>query len=185
MTDIEFLLSLYGILLGFSLAEVLGGLARLVEARKSADSGKLLFGALGILLLVDVALFWSWMWDIREHVTVTVGTILFGLVVASFYYVAAYLAFPRVITSGTKLNRHFSDIKWWVLGPILAANALTLVGVLLLTRGRTWSAADYASEMIYFALVASALWPKNPKYVTTLLAGAIVVCVAYVVLVEF
>ena len=36
MTDFEFVFSLFGLLLGFSLVEVLGGMAKAIEAQRRA-----------------------------------------------------------------------------------------------------------------------------------------------------
>jgi hypothetical protein len=184
MSDVEFLLSLYGILLGLSLTEVLGGLARMVEARNHLCDGKLLMAILGVLLLIDVALFWSWIWEVREDIVVTVGTILAGLAIAGFYYIAAYLSFPRTIPEGTDLIAHFRLVKRWVLGPVVVANLVALPSIWLLTNGRGWGWADYVSEGLYILLIAAALFVSTPTRLAWLFTGAISICLLWVVAAE-
>jgi hypothetical protein len=72
MSPFEFVFSLVGLLLGLSLAEVLGGLAKAIKARRRAArtaAPPLLLGhlvpMLAIFLMLDIAGFWTYAWTVR------------------------------------------------------------------------------------------------------------------------
>ena len=73
MSDFEFIFALFGLLLGLSLAEVLGGLARAIENRLRPSSPArigLLTPLLGAFVILDLLSFWQAAWVVRETVGV-------------------------------------------------------------------------------------------------------------------
>ncbi len=87
MTAFEFYFSFFGLLLGFSVAEVTSGLANALSARRRARIGWLT-PMLALFILLDIASFWMFAWANREHLTIDWHTMFGGLVVAVTYYLA-------------------------------------------------------------------------------------------------
>lgn len=127
MTDFEFVFSLFSILLGLALSEVLRGFARVVEAGRRVRVGWPT-GLFAALVIADITLFWRVMWRAREEMPDTSAALFTGLFVSALYYFAAVLVFPSDATKRTELDSHFSEQKTKVLGCLFAANAIAYAG---------------------------------------------------------
>src|ERR1700750_2788563 len=84
----DFVFSLFGLLLGLSLAEVLGGLARTLKQRKAVRIGWLT-PLLGLLWMGDLASSWALAWSLRDSIPANFLTLVIGLFVTGLYYLAA------------------------------------------------------------------------------------------------
>jgi hypothetical protein len=168
MSPFEFVFSLLGLLLGLSLVEVLGGLARTLETRlrlsrrQQQDRGfriGLLTPLLGVFLMLDLISFWRAAWIARDHLPAT-GTGLFsGLLFTGSYYMAAHLVFPREIESEPDLDAHYFRVRRIVLA--------TVLGLLALQMGLWFSVPELAA---YFDKMPS-LWMKLGLFATLLIAA--------------
>lgn len=127
MTGFEFAFSLFGLLLGLCIAEVLGGLGRALEQREEVYIGWLT-PMLGVFVLFDLTTYWFALWIDRENVPITPITLLVGTAFAAAYYLAAYLIFPDDLKRHTDLDMHFMRVRRVVLGIQLAV--FTIQGVL-------------------------------------------------------
>lgn len=125
MTSFEFAFSLFGLLLGLSLASVLGGFARVLRARHKLRLG-LATPLLGLLLMIDLVTFWSNAWDLRDAIPPTFGALLYGTVIASVYYLAAELVFPDELEEWPDLDTYFLRHKGQVLIGVMVTNLLVL-----------------------------------------------------------
>lgn len=130
MSAFEFFFSFYGLLLGFSVAELVGGFARMLHERRKVRFG-LLTPLLAVFVAVDIATFWNQAWVIFRNAPYNYALLILGLVVASVFYVAATLVFPRDLKAGATLDEHFWAHRRLVLLSVLAAN-LTMAGVFIL-----------------------------------------------------
>jgi len=133
MSPFEFFFSFYGLLLGFSVAELVGGFARTLHDRREVRFG-LLTPLLAVFVAIDIATFWNQAWVIFRNAPYNYALLILGLVVASVFYVAATLVFPRHLKAGLDLDEHFWAHKRLVLLSVLAAN-LTMVVVYFLVGG--------------------------------------------------
>jgi hypothetical protein len=129
MDAFEFFFSFYGLLLGFSVAELVGGFARLLHERRAVKFG-LLTPMLALFVAVDIASFWNQAWVIFRPAPYNYALLILGLVVASTFYVAATQVFPRELKAGESLDDHFWSHRRLVLLSVLAAN-LVIVAVFL------------------------------------------------------
>lgn len=123
MSDFEFLFALFGLLLGLTLTEVLGGFARAIEA-VIRPSGKARIGwltpLLGLFVILDLLSFWRAAWTMRSFVTVSGIWILALTVFAGAYYLAAHLVFPRETDETVDFDAHFCKVRRIVIGVLLA-----------------------------------------------------------------
>jgi hypothetical protein len=123
MSPFEFVFSLFGLLLGLSLAEVLGGLARVLKQRKEVQLGWLT-PLLGLLVMLDLTSFWALAYDLRESIPANFLTLVIGLFVTGLYYLAATLVFPDDASKWPDLDDYYFRHKKQVLGGMLASRVL-------------------------------------------------------------
>ncbi|QNM83902.1 hypothetical protein H8M03_06230 [Sphingomonas sabuli] len=136
MSAFEFVFSLFGLLLGFSLVEVLGGLAKAIEAKVRPDKAGAepvrigwLTPLLGIFVMLDLVSFWGAAWIARDLVTAGPRIMLGGLVFAGSYYLAAHLVFPPDPRAERDLDQHYFRVRRIVFAT---------VGVLFLLQLAYW-----------------------------------------------
>lgn len=123
MSDFEFIFALFGLLLGLSLAEVLAGLARAIEAKLTKGAAVRigwLTPLLAAFVLLDLLSFWQAAWFNREVVVVSGRTLMAVMVFAGAYYLAASLVFPKTTGERTDFDDHFFRVRRIILGVMLA-----------------------------------------------------------------
>lgn len=123
MTSFEFVFSLFSILLGLALAQVLRGFADVVEAGARIRIGWPTF-LLALAAMADLTLFWRVVWEARGHMPDTSTALFVSLIISGLYYFAAVLVFPRKIAGRAELDSYFMAQKGKVLGCLLAANVI-------------------------------------------------------------
>ena len=141
MSAFEFFFSFYGLLLGLSVAELVGGFARVLHERQRVRFGWLT-PMLAIFVAMDVATFWSQAWTIFRGAPFNLSLLFAGLVVAGTFYVAASVTFPRVTAEGVS-DRIDLDEPFWahrrlVFTCVLVANlivATLFIGLASLNSG--------------------------------------------------
>jgi hypothetical protein len=131
MSDFDFIFSLFGLLLGFSLIEVLGGLAKVIEAQLRAvkvgpatpDAPRFRAGwltpLLGLFVMLDVISFWGSAWVARGQIVYAGPAVLGGLGFAGSYYIAAHLVFPTEKADWADLDAHYFRVRRAVFGALL------------------------------------------------------------------
>jgi hypothetical protein len=127
LNEFEYVLTLFGLLLGLALTEALSGLARAIKARKRTRVGWPT-AMLGMLVACDVVTFWAYGWFMREEVKATWPTVFAGFVVTGIYFVAASLIFPAAPEDDH--DAHFAENYRLVLGGFLLCN-MALLGWLV------------------------------------------------------
>jgi hypothetical protein len=139
MSQFEFIFSLYSLLLGLSLVELLSGMGRTVKARlqigQEAEAGYRigwLTPLLGLFVMLDLLSFWSAAWATRDIVAVSGAWMMGTMLFASAYYLAAHLVFPETIPENGDLDPHYFHIRRVVMA---------ILGVLLILQ-----LAFYASQ---------------------------------------
>lgn len=126
MSEFEFIFALFGLLLGLSIVEVLGGLARAIEARlRPGATVRIgwLTPLLGIFVLLDLLSFWQAAWFTRSVIGVSSEALMAVTIFASAYYLAAHLVFPRDPAEHGNLDAHYFRVRRIVLGAMLALMA--------------------------------------------------------------
>lgn len=178
MSALEFFFSFYGLLLGLSVAELVGGFARLLHERHRVRFGWLT-PLLALFVALDLATFWNQAWRFFRGAPFNPALLLIGLVIAATFYVAASITFPRVTAEGVEtridLDDHFWTHRSVVFGCVLAANAMVwiLLGLLALADP-DWAAFWTPRLLIGVAIFAigtatAAFAPSRPVVVAALL----------------
>jgi len=166
MSAFEFVFSLFGLLLGLSLAEVLGGLARVLKQRKEVQLGWLT-PLLGLLVMLDLTSSWALAYAIRDAIPATFLALVIGLFCTGLYYLAATLVFPDDISKWPDLDDYYFRHKRQVLGGMLASRVLARAAQFALgTAG--W---DYFPAFAAFVVLAlAAMFAKGPRLNLAILA---------------
>ena len=127
MSQFEFIFSLYSLLLGLSLVELLSGLGRTVKARLHVDEEAMagyrigwLTPLLGLFVMLDLLSFWGAAWAVRDIIAVSGGWMMGTMLFASAYYLAAHLVFPESIPKNGNLDPHYFHVRRIVLGMLFA-----------------------------------------------------------------
>ncbi len=123
MSDFEFIFALFGLLLGLSIAEILGGFARAIELRLQPDSTVRigwLTPLLGVFVLLDLLSFWQAAWTVRDVVGVSGKALMAVTLFAGTYYLAARLTFPRDLKGSGDYDAHFLRVRRIVIGMMAA-----------------------------------------------------------------
>ena len=128
MTAFEFIFPLFGLLVGLTYTEMLAGLARALKSRRRVKIGWLV-PLLGVLILINLTMFWYGAWQMRHVAIPTSGTLLITLLIGGTYYLAASLVFPNVEDGGADLGGHFFRIRKQSLIAIAFCNLLGLAVV--------------------------------------------------------
>jgi hypothetical protein len=147
MSNFEFVFSLLAILLGLALAEVLGGLARVVKRKPRLRIGWGM-GLLTAWAIFEIVLFWRVAWRSRDNLPDTSPALLAGFAITALYYFAGALLWPEGLERRDSLDEYFMEQKGKVIGALLAANTLAY-GLRPLIMGKaSWAYMawfDYAS----------------------------------------
>lgn len=169
MSAFEFVFSLFGLLLGFSLVEVLSGLVRTMKLRGTVRIGWLT-PLLGLFVMVDLTSFWSIAWQSRDLIPASFAMLLFGLAVCGVYYFSASMVFPEKPEEWPDFDEWAARHKHQVLAGILACNLITTL-LVLLPRPEIWTPMVIATNAALLGMMAVAAVAR-PKWLTgAMLAG--------------
>jgi hypothetical protein len=152
MSAFEFFFSFYGLLLGLSVAELVGGFARVLHERERVRFGWLT-PLLAVFVAVDVATFWNQAWLIFRFAPFNFALLVVGLTIAATFYVAASVTFPRVtaegVTTRIDLDDHFWAHRRLIFTCVLAAN-LIVAGLFFALTGLSGEIAMVQLGLIFW-----------------------------------
>lgn len=163
MSSFEFVFSLFSILLGLALAEVLGGLAKMVEARRRLRIGWLT-PLLAAVVVVDLTLFWRVVWRARDGMPDTSAALFGALIISGLYYFAAVLVFPDDIADRDELDSHYVAEKTNVFLCIFLANVAAYAARYALMGWNSFAAfslADWAGVLVGLVACLIGAFAKN------------------------
>jgi hypothetical protein len=172
MSNFEFVFSLLVILLSLALAEVLGGLARIVKRRPPIRIGWAT-GLLATWVTTETVLFWRVVWRARTALTDQSAVLFGGFIVTAFCYFAAALVFPDDLEGRSDLDEYFAQEKAKVIGALLAANALALGLRPAIMGPASWTYVEWWGWFLFallFAAAAAAMLTKRRKVAIACLA---------------
>lgn len=183
MSAFEFFFSFYGLLLGLSVAELVGGFSRVLHERQRVRFGWLT-PLLALFVAMDVATFWSQAWTIFRGAPFNLALLFVGLVVAATFYIAASVTFPRVTAEGVEeridLDAHFWAHRRLIFTCILAANLIVVtifISLMLADAGF----ASLSSPRLWIGFAVFSLGTATAAFAPRrrVAMGALIVLVAY------
>jgi hypothetical protein len=157
----NFAFSLFAIILGLSLVEVLTGFSRVLKRRHVVHLGALT-PLLGVFVMLDLTSFWEWVWSGRRLINPGYGILLIGLVVCGLYYLAASIVFPSEFGERADFDAHYVGHHRQVLGAVLVCNLITTIPVIVI-RGSEAPLRAWVEWVIYYAALLTALAVRNKR----------------------
>ncbi len=115
MDAFEFFFTIYSLLLGFALAELMLGYANLLRAPQRPVWGWLT-PTVGALIFLEIIVTFLDAWMKLRGAPLNLFGLLVPALVAVAYFVAAVMAVPRSATEWDSLDDYFHDRKKWILG---------------------------------------------------------------------
>jgi hypothetical protein len=162
LTNFEFVFSLFGLLLGLSLAELLGGFGRTLQKRAKLRIGWLL-PLLGLLVLLDVSSFWLVAWAVRDVLPIAYFPMMMGLLICCLYYLVATLVFPHDLAEWPELDDYYFAHRSQVIGGMILCNLLALVGVTILGVNPMSSVHSQVSALLFLVSAAALLLVRGKR----------------------
>jgi hypothetical protein len=116
----SFFFAFYGLILGLAVAELLGGFAGMVRAHalKKLEAQTALLAILTFVLIVAT---WVDAFTMSQGITLNFGDLWAPILLATFYYLAAAVIFPREHEQFAHLHMYFAARKRFVVGLLFAA----------------------------------------------------------------
>lgn len=159
MSPFEFFFTLYGLVLGLSVVEVVSGFARLAHDARGVRIG-LLTPVLALLLLTDLCGFWLGAYQAYSDRPLGYGVIVLALGASALYYVAASVVLPRDFGREPDLDEVYLRHRRLVMVCVAAAG-LTMFELIpsLSAEGRAarldfWTDLSLSWQpMIFFACI--------------------------------
>jgi hypothetical protein len=127
LEQFEFFMTLYGLLLGLAVAELFGGLARVVQERTRPRIG-VMIPLLGVTLLIELLATFIDAWRDLQDVSIELYVLAIPTAVAVAYFALAAILVPRDLRDWPNLDEYFDHRRRWIIGLFLTANPL-LMGV--------------------------------------------------------
>lgn len=162
MTNFEFVFSLFGLLLGLGLAEVLGGFGTAIQSRKKIRIGWLT-PLLGLLVALDLTSFWMIAWSTRDLVPAHYLSLLSVLILIGLYYFIAKITFPDEPGEWPDYDNYYFEHRQLVLGGIVLCNFIAIGALLGLGAQPFESAANRWSLVIFIPALGAAMFVRNKR----------------------
>ena len=173
MDGFNFAFSLFAIILGLSLVEVLTGFARALKRRRLVHLGWLTPIAATYVML-DLTSFWEFGWGSRRFVSPQYGYLLVGLFVSGLYYLAASLIFPSEFDEGGRkmtaadFDAHYMQHRKQVFGAVMLCDLIESAPVFII-RFHEIPARVWIENVVQIsALLTCILWRSKRANIAAL-----------------
>lgn len=166
MDAFEFFFTIYSLLLGFALAELMLGYANLLRAPVRPGWGWLT-PTLGVLIFLQIIVTFLDAWMKLRGVPLNLFGLLVPTLIAVAFFVAAVMAVPRSATEWKSLDDYFHDRKKWILGLLAAPfllNTLLIELPLFLTDSFVWGTAFtewVVANLLFLTLFLLPIFTRN------------------------
>jgi hypothetical protein len=116
----SFFFAFYGLILGLAVTELLGGFAGMVRAHalKKLEAQTAL---LALLTFVLICATWVDAFNMERSITLDFSDLWSPILLATFYYLAAAVVFPRDAGQYSQLAAYFAVHRKFVIGMLIAA----------------------------------------------------------------
>ena len=177
MTGFDLIVRLFALVLGFSIAEVLGGFARTVRLKlgltpvaPEATRVGWLVPLLGLLVVMDQMSFWLAFYVLQSHVPLSFLSMLAVLFLVGGFYLVSGLVFPAHPERWPDYDAYFFRVKAAVAGGLLIVNvALIVFGTVVVAEvgalagtGRHSGIGTVAS-FAFLPLLVLLMWTKSAR----------------------
>lgn len=143
MSQFDFFMAFYGLLLGLGVAELLSGFANLLR-QKSAPRLGLITPLIGGMVMVEMLANFIDAWVKFQDIDITLASLMVPTLIGLVYFVIAVIVIPRDPTEWESLDEYMTLRRRWIVGLLILANLL--IASMEFTRlDRTFTGGSSAS----------------------------------------
>lgn len=165
MTGLDLLFQLFALLLGFSVAELLAGLAKTWRIRTGAtltSTATIRIGwlvpLLALLVLVDQTHFWLTAFELRNFFSFDYASLLGILVIVGGYYIVSTFVFPDDPEHWPDFDNYYLRTNRTVLAGMIAINFITFAYAVYAAFGFGLDIGDVPMMRSWFSFVPALLF---------------------------
>ena len=162
MSAFELDFSLYSLLLGLALVQVLSGLVRTIQSPDRVKMGRLT-PLLGFWVMVDLTSFWTIAWSVRNATPPRFVALFFGVLVMGLYYFAASLVFPTHPEDYPHLDQHYFRYRRTIIGCVIACNLLAWGGQAMLGINPAPHVGDVVAMSVWLVASISVMFVRSVR----------------------
>jgi fucose 4-O-acetylase-like acetyltransferase len=177
MTQFEFFMGFYALLLGLGVAQLLGGLANLVREKSPPKLG-VLIPLVAVMVLIEIVAGFIDAWEKFRDIGITLAQLTIPTLIGVLYFFIASIVVPRDLSEWANLDDYYVARRKWLMGLVIVVNLLIIsLEVPRLERtiaSGNGSLVSYVFENIAFmgsytlALLASRRWLQIAALVSVL-----------------
>ena len=171
MDAFNFAFSLFVIVLGLALTEVLGGMRKALQARRKIHIGWLV-PLLGLVVSFDLISFWIVAWNYRSLIPAHGLALIGGFVVIGTYYLIAGLVFPDDPVEWPDYDTYYFEHRRFVAGGVILCNLLAMSFVVAV-GGEFANWSSIISMAFGLGLLALLLVAQTPTQNIAILLGLV------------
>lgn len=123
MSESEFFLAFYSLVLGLALAQLLNGFGNLLRETPAPRLG-VITPLLGGLIMLELLSNFVYGWHKFDRIPVTLPGLILPTLIGVTYYVAATIVTPANLSEWKTLDSYFDRRQRWIIGSMLLANIL-------------------------------------------------------------
>jgi hypothetical protein len=182
LSTFEFFLTFYGLILGLSVVELVGGAARMVDQGHRLKVGWLI-PALAIYLALEITDFWGSTWALFREAPRNYALYVLSLIIAGSFYLGTYLAFPREIAHGEALDDHYWARRRLILSSVVLAKILVyaISFSLIIGNGAGAPPEPFVTSGVFVLVAAAAIVLPRGRLAVGALALLLFFTLAHVV----
>lgn len=120
MEKFSFFFGFYGLVLGLAATELLGGFAGMVRAR-AVHKMEAQTALVALLTFLIICVTWIDAWNSLAAITIDLQGLWAPILLATLYYLAAAVVFPRYKTEYGRLAGYFAERKRFIISMLLVA----------------------------------------------------------------
>lgn len=174
MSAFELDFSLYSLLLGLALVQVLSGLVRTVQSPDRVKMGWLT-PLLGLWVMVDLTSFWTIAWSVRDATPPRFVALFYGVLVMGLYFFAASLVFPTHPEDYPHLDAHYFRYRRTIVLCVIACNLLAWTGQALLGINPAPHVRDAIAMAVWLIAVNGIMLARSRRWSITALGLVIAI----------
>lgn len=171
MSQFEFFMTFYSLLLGLSVAELLLGFANLLRNRARPKLG-LLTPLLGMFVFLQLMATFIDAWTRLQHVSMSMDGLALPTGIGVLLFFVSVIVVPRDAGEWSDLDRYFRANRRWTVGLVIAANLLVL-GYEVPNVPSVYLPHYVAVNAVGFSLMAGALLLRQRLAIAACLGGLI------------
>jgi len=125
MTQFEFFMGFYSLLLGLGVAQLLSGLANLIREKSPPKLG-VLIPLFALMALIEMVASFIDAWEKFRDVGITLAQLAIPTLIGVLYFFIASIVVPRELSEWSNLDDYYFARRKWLVGLLIVVNLLII-----------------------------------------------------------